>query len=160
MRLEQLPGNILPIPEEADHSGYEAHLIEDAADPSKEVTICIGTLPQTAPTLIREIRKALLETKAKVRDIIAQGDSPGRRLWPALRAYQHLESLWEKYTGEAPARFPKDSDPIYRFAERAFEALEIRGLGSSQYASVRSTIESLRKWEAEQQLPDSELDEK
>ncbi len=46
VRLEQLPGNALPIPGEADPSGYEAHLFEDAADPSKEITIRIGTVPQ------------------------------------------------------------------------------------------------------------------
>ena len=65
-----------------------------------------------------------------------------------------------KYQGEAPARFPKIRDPFYLFAEGAFEALEIRGIGSSQYASVRSTFESLREWEDEQCLPDPELDEK
>ncbi len=146
VKLEQLPENAAQI-------RWEADLVEDAADPSKEVTIFIGTFPQTAPVLIQEIRKALQQTKAKVRDVIALGKSPGRRLWPAIRACQHLESLWEKYNGEAPARIPKDSDPFYRFAERAFEALEIRGVGSSQYASVRSTFESLRELEDEQRLP-------
>ena len=159
VRLEQLPGNILPIPGEADPSGYEADLIEDAADPLKEITIRIGTVPQTAPVLIQEIRKALQQTKAKVRDVIALGQSPGHRLWPAIRAYQQLEGLWENYQGDAPPRFPKDSDPFYEFAERAFEALEIKGIGSSQYASIRSTIVSLREWEDEQCLSDSELDE-
>ena len=158
VRLEQLPGNILPIPEETDPSEYETNLFEDAADPSKEITIFIGTVPQTTPVLLGEIRKALQQTKAKVRDVIALGQSPGRRIWPAIRAYQQLEGLWEKYQGDAPARFPKDSDPFYRFAERAFEALEIKGIGSSQYASVRSTFESLREWEAEQHFPDPELD--
>lgn len=160
MRLEQLPGNALAIPEEADPSGYEADLIEDAADPLKEITIRIGTVPQTAPVLIQEIRKALQQTKAKVRDVIALGQSPGHRLWPAIRAYQQLEGLWENYQGDAPPRFPKDSDPFYEFAERAFEALEIRGVGSSQYASIRSTFVSLREWEHEQCFPDSELDKK
>ncbi len=158
VRLEQLPNNAVPIRGEADPGGYEADPIEDAADPSKEITIRIGTVPQTTPVLVREIRKALHETKAKVRDVIALGQSPGRRLWPAIWVYQQLEGLWEKYHGDAPALYPKDDDPFYAFAERVFEALEIKGIGSSQYASVRSTFESLREWEAEQHVPDPELD--
>lgn len=116
VRLEQFPENALPISGEADPGGCEADLSEDAADPLKEVTIYIGTVPHTAPVLIREIRKALLDTKAKVRDVIAQGHNhPTARLnhrrWSAIRAYQQLQGLWEKYFGAVPARCPTTGLP-------------------------------------------------
>ena len=58
-------------------------------------------------------------------------------------AYLGLRKLWENYRNRVPGWHPKDGDPFYRFAERAFEALEIEGIGGREHASVRSVLDAL-----------------
>ncbi len=101
--------------------------------------------------LIRELSNALSDMKEKIRgDTTDQGRLPvrlDRRRWSAIMAYLGLRRLWEDYRDRAPARIPKDSDPFYEFAERAFEALEIEGIGGRDHASVRSVLDVLRELE-------------
>ena len=101
----------------------------------------------TPSLLIRELSNALSDMKEKIRgDTTDQGRLPvrlDRRRWSAIMAYLGLRRLWENYRDRAPARIPKDSDPFYEFAERAFEALEIEGIGGREHASVRSVLDAL-----------------
>ena len=101
----------------------------------------------TPSLLIRELSNALSDMKEKIRgDTTDQGRLPvrlDRRRWSAIMAYLGLRRLWENYRDRAPARIPKDRDPFYEFAERAFAALEIEGIGGREHASVRSVLDAL-----------------
>ena len=96
-------------------------------------------------TFYRLVKNDLLKEKIRG-DTTDQGRVPvrlDRRRWSAILAYLGLRALWEKYQNQAPARVPKDRDSFYRFAERAFEALEIEGIGGREHASVRSVLDAL-----------------
>lgn len=109
------------------------------------VTVCTRSFGILAA--LAHLKRAVEDARPSAENLAAQGEAPGRTNWPAIHAYRQLRSLWEERTGTRPAIRPKDGDKFLRFAERSFEALEVRSTSGEGIASIRSAYEAVHEIE-------------